>query len=474
MTEETAGTVRMSEGVPPVRLKKSSRIMEKVATLTKVAVIGILVLVLLIPLGMIRRTMQERQYRYDQAVREVTATWGEQQEIIGPILVVPYSYERRVVKPGKDGRPVSIEEDAVGYAHFLPEKLDVSSELKHKILHRGIYEAVVFGGDVKVAGFFARPDFRQFGVERDKNIQWDKAYLTLAVSDMRGTREEIQVTFAGKACKVEPGCSLKDAGAGITAVLTKECFGADKLEFDVKLSLNGSGGIRFAPVGKQTFSRVISDWPDPSFQGGILPTERQITDKGFDAVWEVSYYGRNYPQAWTTADGGSQVGSSVMRDSLFGVDLINVVDSYRFVERSIKYGMLFIVLVFTAFFLFEVMSSLKVHPFQYVLVGAALCLFYMALLSLSEVVSFGRAYGIGALASELMISLYSAKILKSRARGVKVFAGLGAVYGVLYVILRQQDYSLVYGTVGLFAALAIVMYTTRNVDWYAKDRGERP
>lgn len=470
MTEDREETVRMTEGLPPVMARKGGRIMEKVATLIKVAVIGVLVLVLLIPLGMIRRTMQERQYRYDEAVQEVTATWGEKQEIIGPILVVPYNYERTVIKPGKDGKPVRFEEDAVGYAHFLPETLEVSSDLKHKVLYRGIYEAVVFGGDVKITGVFARPDLKQFGVERDRNIQWDKAYLTLAVSDMRGTREEILVEFAGKACRVEPGCSLKDAAAGVTAMLNEESFKADKLGFDVSLSLNGSGGIRFAPVGKQTQARVISGWPDPSFQGGILPTERQITDKGFDAVWEVSYYGRNYPQAWTTAESGARVGYSTIRDSLFGVDLISVVDSYRLVERSIKYGMLFIVLVFTAFFLFEVMSSLKVHPFQYVLVGAALCLFYLAVLSLSEVVSFGWAYGTGALASSLMISLYSAKILQSRRRGVKAFAGLGAVYGILYIILRQQDYSLVYGTVGLFVALAIVMYTTRNVDWYAKDR----
>ncbi len=461
-----------TQTVPPVPEKKRGKIMEKIATLVKVAVIGVLVLVLLVPLAMINSTMRERMARYHEAVREVTSTWGEQQSIVGPILIVPYKYERTVMKPGKDGKPRRVEEEAEGLAHFLPDELQVDCGLAHKILHRGIYKAVVFGGKVGLKGKFEKPDLKQFGVKREKDIQWEKARLVLAVSDMRGTREEVAVEFAGRTCKVEPGCELVGAGAGVTASLSEEFFGKGPLVFDVALSLNGSGGIRFAPVGKQTSAKVNSEWPDPSFQGDILPTEREVTDKGFSALWEVSYYGRDYPQAWTRVDRSSPVDFGSMRSSLFGVDLIDVVDTYRFVERSIKYGMLFIVLVFTAFFLFEVMSSVKVHPFQYLLVGAALSLFYLALLSLSEVVTFGIAYLAGAAASTLIVSLYSAKILKGSGRGLRVFTGLSAVYGILYVILRQQDYSLLYGTIGLFAALAIVMYTTRNVDWYAKDRNE--
>lgn len=448
-----------------------TRLFSRLASLGKVALVGLLALVLLIPLAMIRGVLGERQGRYYEAVREVTATWGGRQEIAGPVLVVPYSFRQTVVKAGRDGKPVSVEEDAVGYAHFLPDELEIEGQLDSSRLHRGIYEAVVFGAQVFLKGSFPRPPCEVFGVKRDRDVHWDKAFITIAVSDMRGTREEVRINLGGKACRVEPGCSLQGAASGVTARPDWKGLEEVPLEFDIALSLNGSGGIRFAPLGKKTVAGVSSQWQDPSFQGDILPSKRELGKEGFNATWEVSYYGRSYPQFWGVPS-SSSVDHQDMVNSAFGVDLLDLVDSYRLVERSIKYGLLFLVLVFTAFFLFEVLSSIKVHPFQYILIGAALCLFYLALLSLSEIIAFAAAYGAGALVSSLMIGIYSAKILRCRSRGIKVFAGLSAVYGILYVILCQQDYSLLYGTIGLFAALALVMYVTRNVDWYSKDRNQ--
>jgi len=156
---------------------------------------------------------------------------------------------------------------------------------------------------------------------------------------------------------------------------------------------------------------------------------------------------------------------------LFGVDLLTVVDGYRHVERSIKYGILFLALVFTAFFLFEMLARIRVHPFQYTLVGAALCLFYLALLSLSEIISFGFAYLVGAAAASLLIVGYSAQVLRSFRRALLIGGELAAIYSCLYIILRLQDYALLFGTAGLFLALAIVMFVTRQVDWYARDEG---
>jgi inner membrane protein len=214
---------------------------------------------------------------------------------------------------------------------------------------------------------------------------------------------------------------------------------------------------------------IKSKWPDPHFRGTFLPTERKIGADGFEAVWKVSYYGRSYPQQWSSLDGAGMIARDALNASLFGVDLITVVDSYRYVERSIKYGILFIVLVFTTFFLFEILAAIRIHPFQYTLVGVALCLFYLALLSLSELIPFGRAYLAGAAAATLMITAYSATALKSGLRALLVCIGLSGIYGFLYVILREQDYSLLIGTIGLFIALAIVMFATRGIDWYARD-----
>jgi inner membrane protein involved in colicin E2 resistance len=234
------------------------------------------------------------------------------------------------------------------------------------------------------------------------------------------------------------------------------------------ITLNGNRSLRFAPVGVTNDVQVSSAWPDPSFQGAFLPSRRDVRADGFTARWQVSYYGRSYPQQWTDR---SPVTPALINASLFGVDLVPAMDSYRFVERSIKYGVLVIALVFTAFFLFEVLAAARIHPFQYTLVGAALCLFYLALLALSEVLAFGAAYWIGAAAATLMIALYCVKALRSSRRAGVAAAGLGAVFGFLYVILRLQDLSLLVGTAGLFVVLAIVMYVTRNIDWYARDRG---
>ena len=183
----------------------------------------------------------------------------------------------------------------------------------------------------------------------------------------------------------------------------------------------------------------------------------------------MSYYGRTFPQKWTGRDENNPFESSETYASQFGVSLLAPVDHYRLVERSIKYGILFLVLVFTVFFLFEVRAQIRVHPVQYTLVGAALVLFFLLLLALSEIMPFGAAHAAGAAACTALITFYSARALRSTTRALVVTGELAAIYGLLYVILRQQDYALLYGAGGLFVMLAIVMFATRNVDWYGRD-----
>jgi inner membrane protein len=245
--------------------------------------------------------------------------------------------------------------------------------------------------------------------------------------------------------------------------------GATNLDFRMTLGLKGSEGIRFAPVGRQNGVKLASAWPDPSFQGAFLPAERRVAADGFEASWEVSWYGRSYPQQSTDQGKGPGFTADAVEPSLFGVDFVAPVDAYRMVERATKYGVLFIALIFTAFFLFEVLSALRIHTIQYTLVGAAMCLFYLAVLSLSEFIRFACAYWAGALASALLIVLYSLKMLRSGKRTVIVAAALLVIYAYLYVVLQLQDYSLLLGTAGLFVVLGIVMYSTRNMDWSARE-----
>ena len=262
---------------------------------------------------------------------------------------------------------------------------------------------------------------------------------------------------------MEPGSRLPGYEGGIFARIPMDQAPAGKMPFALQLALNGSHSMQFAPVGRQTTVRLESSWPDPKFQGAFLPLERSVSPDGFDATWSMSYYGRTFPQQWTGRDGSNPFEPQRIRASLFGVSLLSPVDHYRLVERSIKYGILFLVLVFTVFFLFEVRSGVRVHPVQYLLVGAALVLFFLLLLALSEMFAFGLAYAAGAAACTLLITCYSARALGGAGRALTVAAQLAVIYGLLYVILRQQDYALLLGSCGLFVMLAMVMYATRDV-----------
>lgn len=443
---------------------------KRYSTVLKMASITILTLLLLIPLGMVQSVLNERLQRRDAAVREVTSTWGSEQVIVGPVLVVPYKYTQKAWKDQViNGRIERVEttDSLTGRAFFLPSAFKAEGQLEPSRLHRGIYESVVYTGAVKLSGAFARPSFDEWNVE-PQQILWDEAEITIAITDLRGAKEALHVKLGGATVPLKPGSHLDGLPGGVYARVKGLSPQTEDLPFEIALTLNGSRSLRFAPVGENNDVQISSAWPDPSFQGAFLPSQRDVRPDGFTARWQVSYYGRSYPQQWTEKTAFT---SATVNASLFGVDLVSVVDSYRFVERSIKYGVLLIALLFTAFFLFEVLASSRIHPLQYTLVGVALCLFYLALLALSEVLSFGAAYWTGAGAATLMISLYSAKALRGGRRACVAAAGLAAVYGFLFVILRLQDFSLLVGTTGLFLVLAIVMYVTRNIDWYARDNG---
>ena len=460
--------IPMPPVVPAVLLRR------QVATAVKAAVIGALILLLLIPLAMIRGVLSERQHRRREAVEDITSVWGRRQSLVGPILTVPYRYSFQTWKEQVvNGRSqqTRVTETAVATAHFLPVTLFFRGRLEPSVLHRGIYEAVVYGGQLEISGEFAPPEFDAWKVDPE-DVLWEDARVSLGVTDLRGTRAALTMQLGESAVPLTPGTRIAAFPAGVQGDAGEAVRDGESLPFSMSLDIKGSGGILFAPLGRQTEVRLASPWPDPKFGGAFLPAEREVAAEGFEATWQVSYYGRSYPQQWSNRDEQASSSLQAIQTSLFGVDLIQAVDSYRFVQRSIKYGILFIVLIFAAFFLFEALSPVRIHPFQYLLVGFALCLFYLALLSLSEFVSFGLAYLVGAGAATAMIVLYSAKVLHGGKRASMVAAQLAATYLFLFVILRQQDYALLLGTAGLFVVLAAVMYLTRNIDWYARDAGE--
>lgn len=443
-------------------------IIKRYATVVKMACITILVLLLLIPLAMVQSVLRERLQRRDAAVREITSTWGREQVVMGPVLIIPYKYNQKTWKDQiVNGRVERVEaiETARHQAFFLPAVFKADGQLKPDRLHRGIYETVVYSGTLNLSGSFDRPNFDEWDVD-PQMILWEEAEIAVSITDLRGAKESLNITFADQEIPFKPGRKMEGFENSIYAQIGNLNLQMDRIPFELSLTLNGSRSLRFAPVGVNNDVQLSSKWPDPSFQGAFLPATRDVGSEGFRAHWLVSYYGRSYPQQWTDR---AAINADVVASSLFGVALVPSLDSYRHVERAIKYGILLIALLFTAFFLFEILSAVRIHPFRYTLVGIALCLFYLGLLALSEVTSFGTAYWVGAAVSVAMIALYCARVMRSALRAGIVAAGLGLIYAFIYVILRLQDYSLLVGTAGLFLVLAIVMYVTRNIDWYARD-----
>jgi inner membrane protein len=458
--------------VPPPLPKTQPSFGKRYRTIVKLIGVGLLILLLLIPLGMITGVLSDRLNRRNEAVADISSSWGREQCVIGPVLMIPYQYRFKTVKEvtGKDGKVEKreVEEAATGWAYFLPELLKVTGDAQTQMLHRGIYDAAVFRANVTLSGRFSVPDFAPFKIDL-KDVQWKDALVTVAINDLRGTREGLVLDWGGTKRPMLPGSNVPGYTTGATANLASPTPISAPVEFAIPIDFNGSEGIYFAPFGVQNEAALKSNWPDPAFRGAFLPTERSVRDNGFDAKWKVSYYGRSYPQSWTSQTGNDRFTTQAVAQSVFGAQFLSILDSYRYVERSIKYGVLFLVLVFTTFFLFEVTARQRIHPLQYLMVGAALCLFYLLLLSISEFIGFGFAYLIAAAASTILITWYCRSFLGGGVRTMIIGAGLAGVYMFLYITLRQQDYALLMGAIALFILLAVVMYVTRKIDWYARD-----
>src|SRR5215211_5608019 len=460
--------------IPPPLPKSQPSFRRQNSTVLKLLGVGALILVMMIPLLMISGVLSERLQRRNSAVDEITASWGKDQNIIGPVLCLPYRFRVNVIRelPAADGRVErrEVEETQTANAYFLPETLQIAGDVQTQLLHRGIYEAAVFRAQVFLRGRFAVPDLAALKID-PKDVLWQDAFVTLAVSDLRGTREGLVLDWGGEKRPLLPGSQVPGYTTGATGKLGYEQPITAPIDFVIPLDVNGSGGIYFAPFGVQNEAELKSNWADPGFRGAFLPAERSVRADGFSAKWKVSYYGRDYPQQWTSRSGNERFNERTVQASLFGAELLSILDAYRYVERSIKYGVLFFVLVFTTFFLFEMTARQKIHPFQYLMVGAALCLFYLALISISEFLGFGWAYLIAAVAATALITWYCRYFLGGGMRTLMIGAGLGGVYTFLSITLRQQDYALLMGSIALFVLLAVVMFVTRRVDWYARDAG---
>lgn len=435
----------MSEAPPPSRWPSRP-------VIGALTILG-LVLVLQAPIALVRSIIQERSETRDQAVAEVAGVWGGPQSILGPRLVVP--------RHGADDQAM-----AGPFVSLLPATLSVEGEMNAQALRRGLFTVPVYSAHVTLRGRFDVSELAAAGID-EAGLAWERARLVVEVADPRALSSGASASWEAESVGLLPGAGVIGARRGIHADVTRPS--EDAGDFEIRLGLQGSESFWLAPFARETEVHLVANWPHPGFDGAWLPTERTVDRAGFDATWRVPFLGRDYPQAW---GGGSDPWDQIMR-SRFGVDLVSPIDPYRMSERSTKYAPLFLALTFGALWLFDTMTGVRVHAMQYLLVGAGMCLFYLLELSLSEHLGFMTAYGAASAGVVAMVGTYAKWVLGSTMRGATLGGAMAALYAYLLALLSLEEYALLAGSLGLFAALAAVMYLTRWVDWDRVVRMER-
>ena len=423
----------------------------------KIVTIFILVLVLLIPTFMIKGLIKERESRKNVVIEEVSSKWGDSQTIAGPVITIPY---KAYYKTSEGKLRYNTK-----YLHYLPDELSIKGDIIPHIRYRSIYEVVLYNTKLVLTGSFKRPNLADLNINAE-NVQWNRASIAMSIRDVRGIRDGVGLTFNGAKIAMNPGVETSEVmEIGISAKV-KMKSAIKEYPFALTLSLNGSGSLQFVPVGKVTKVEISSKWNDPSFNGAFLPEARTITEDGFSAKWKVLHFNRSYPQQWK-GEKHKFNEKYDHDDSAFGVKLLTSVDVYKKSTRSVKYAILFIMFTFTAFFFSEVMNRVRLHPIQYLLIGFAITVFYSLLISISEHMNFNLAYLISSVAVITLVTGYSISVLKKRRLSVMVGIVMCVLYAYFYGLLQMEDYALLFGSIGLFVVLAIVMYKTRGVDWYS-------
>lgn len=428
----------------------------------KVFGIGFLALLMLIPLTQVRGLIAERSGMRNQALDTIAQRWGAAQQVGGPLLAIPVR-TRTLVNGSWSATNETME-------ILLADQLAYSGKLQSpEIRHYGIYSAPVYTAELKISGRFLANDVRALvaharaasGDAMETTYALEGAELRLPLADVRGIRRISPLRIDEKEYAFGPGART-EALQGVALPLDLSHWAADETHaFELELTLAGTASLQFLPLARRTEASLGAAWPNPGFIGAFLPAEHKVDAQGFDARWQVLDLNRSFGQHWQESD-SHRVYPAV---AAFGVNLYQPADVYQRNERAGKYGVLFIALTFIAFFLFEVLKKLRVHPVQYLLVGLALTTFYIVLLALSEQVGFAFAYLAAAVAVVLMVGGYAAAVLRARRAGVLLGLSLSLVYALLYGLVVSEQYSLLMGAIALLAVVAVLMYLTRKVDW---------
>ena len=434
------------------------------AWLWKALTVGVLALLLLIPLAMIQGQVEARNERQMKATAEIEELTAGEQQLVGPLLVVNYTEETvSQEKNEKTGEVRALSRWKKGYRILVPRTLQMACEAQVKERHRGLFKAQAYEIDGTLRGEFRVP--KGFGLEEGRRIVPGKAHLVVGLSDLRGIRHPPVLQWEGAALEFKPGVAEDILKQGIQTDLGPAArLEGRSIPFELPLALKGAQSFSVAPVAETTQVRMRSAWPTPSFRGRFAATHTEDA-RGFEATWEVLHLSRNLARILEGKGESTEV---------FGVAFIKGINVYLQSERAVKYGFLFVGLVFAAFFFFELLRKLPIHPIHYLLVGFALALFFLLLLSLSERLPFPLAYGIASAACTWLIGAYLVHVLRSPGRGWGFAGALVLLFAVLYGLLSSEDNALLMGSLVLFLGLAALMLGTRRVNWYQVSEAPQP
>lgn len=465
----------------------------------KILLCGFLGLLLLIPASMVEELVSGRNQLKNAATQEIASKWGSSTVLSGPVLTIPYqSQEDQVVNVNGVQTYRSIPKTK--YLHVLPNDLSFETSVDPSVRSRGIYDVVVYRSASSIRGSFDLKELPSLFAKRGIP-DYAHATVTIGFSDSKGVESIGKLKFGNAESEFTPGSSIRGVLPNGTSSEVDVASLSGTVAFSADVSVRGSEWIKYLPLGKSTSVKVSSAWANPSFDGAFLPTERNVSDKGFTAEWKILDYNRDFPQFWDdnayslgyvasgVAYGGGDswdpygntrmmkyaetsvsdvaANSVNLGSSAFGVSLKQGIDSYDKTSRTVRYAILVIGLTFVSFFLMEVMHKMRIHPIQYLLVGFALVVFYTLTLSLSEHMSFDLAYLASAVMTVALVSGYVGLAFRTKELTLTILSILSILYAFIYVILSSEDYALLLGSFGIFFVLALLMYATRNIDWYS-------
>ena len=441
--------------------------------LQKTALIGLVLLILQGLLLMIGGVVDERHARRDAVTREIASSHFGSQAFAGPVLSIPYVEEYEEAIPST-GQPAVARQRIERTLRLFPARSEILGAAAAGTKSRGLFKARIFDWQAGISGEFdiAAPAFER---SRERStITWGRPTLSFALGDPRGLIGTPTLRWGEETLAFEKGSGLPNIGNGLHASPARiDPARAQRIAYTMKIGLRGTDSLSVVPLAHANRVVLESAWPHPSFGGEFLPDPQtqQVTKDGFAAAWQVDALASKAQQQILAQISRNPPCHDTICADRMAVRFIEPIDIYALSDRAIKYGLLFIILTFACFMLFEIVKRLPLHPAQYFLVGLALAVFFLLLIALSEHLAFARAYLAAAGACIALIGVYLCAVLRSALRGIGFACLLAALYGALYGLLIAEDIALLLGSLLIFGLIALAMMVTRKVDWYASEPG---